>query len=331
MSSKEEWNATEEEFREEENVAMQEEEYDEDARLDDDLDAEEYDEAQYSGDEAQDDFDDELEYEDELKHDEDGDDPLAVAEYDDEELLDEDSEETPRKDEEYVDEYYMRKQRDLSRQLEEDRQTSRFQQKLCSFVLCLTIATTLWLTFWIPNRILIDTSDFSIHGIKPSITDNGSDEYEVSFRGLGELMFTNNNAPLVRMVVTGFSLHARFLCDTSASASDSVPLCESIENGTTISPFYAMSTWHRGTVIHDDEGKKHYELRIPKAIASSPEIRDIMEASCEQNKNFRVEFRAEAEILHEFSSGFSLPITDIPSHTFACVKPNQEDGLFNWS
>lgn len=332
MSSKEEWNASEEEFREEENVAMQEEEYDEDVQLGDDLDAEEYDEAQYSGDQAQDDFDDELEYEDELKHDEDDGDDRAVAEYDDDDEdldLDDSSEDSPRKD--GVDEYYMRRQRDLSRQLEEDRRTSHFQQKLCSVVLCLTIVTTLWLTFWIPNRILVDTSEFSIHGITPSITDNGRDEYEVSFRPLGELMFTNHNAPLVRMVVTGFSLQARFLCDSTASDSPSMPLCESIENGTTVSPFYAMSTFERGTVIHDDDGQKHYELRIPKAIASSPDIRDIMAASCDQNKNFRVEFRAEAEILHEFSFGFSLPITDIPVHTFACVEPNQGDGLFNWS
>lgn len=331
MSSKgdkEEWNTAEEEFRED--ADMQEEEYDEEdvVELDDEeLDAEEYDEeeAQYSGDEAQE-FDEDQEYDDdevERKHD-DGDE-LALAEYDDEDSME------VTKGEEYVDEYYMKKQRDLSRQLEEDRQTSLFQKKICSVVLLVTILVTIMLQFVIPNRIAVDTSEFTVDGITPSITDNGKDEYEVSFKGLGEMLFTNNNAPFVRMVLTGFSLQARFLCDTAALPSAATPLCQSIENGTTVSPFVPMSTWHRGTVIKGNEGLRRYELRIPKAIASSTEIREVMEASCEQNQNFKVEFRAEAEILHEYSSGFSLPITDIPSQTFACVEPNQENGLFNWS
>lgn len=316
---KEEWSAEEEEFREEENM---QEEYDqeEDVPLDEEeyVDDGEYDEnAQYSGEENQEEYYEE----DELKHNDDYAD--EDVQYDDEEDLGlTDTSEEVTKGEEYVDEYYMKKQRDLSRQLEEDRQTSRFQQKIFSFVLCLSIATTIWLTFWIPNQISIDSSDFSVYGITPSITDDGKSDYEVSFKGLGELTFTNNNPKFVSMVLTGFILHARFLCDTPASS----PFCESLENGTTTSHFYPMSTWHRGSVIYDDEGKKHYSLRIPKAIASSTEIRDIMHAACEQNQKFRVEFRGEAEIIHEFSSGFSMPVTNIPSHTFDCVEPNQKTG-----
>lgn len=316
---KEEWSATEEEFRED--ADMQEEEYDDEVELDgEELGSEEYDEAQYSGDEVQEEFDEELEYEDEMKHDEDFEDDLAVAEYED----GEDSLEVSAKGEEYVDEYYMKKQRDISRQIEEDRQTSNFQKKIFSFVLLITIAVTVVLGFVIPNRITIDTSEFGVGGITPSIVDNGSDEYEVSFTGLGEILFTNHNAPYVRMVLSGISLHAKFLCDTPATTT----ACELINNGTTPSQFHPMSTWHRGGVIKNKEGLAHYELRIPKAIASSTHIREIMQASCQQDKKFRVEFRAEADILHEYSRGFSLPITDLPSHTFACVEPNQKKG---WS
>lgn len=303
MSSKEEneqWDQSEEEFHEEIPAEMQRE-VSEDEHYSED-EKERYDEEDEEFDDASKDVDDE-------EYDEQDDDEYAQkGDADSEQISD------------YVPEFYVRRQRELARKLEEDQKTKLLQQSLCAIVLLATITWTVWLTFWIPLHISIDTTDFRPDISKLAVTDTKY-EFEVHFNGLGELMFTNHNI-LVGMWLTSFTMDARFSCDPNVAPATS-PLCASIANDTSLSPWHQTSSWNRGAIRTDPDGKKHYRLVIPKIVASDPKIRDVMEASCKQNQKFHVQFRAEAGLFHDFSNGFTLQITDIPPQTLECVEPNQ--------
>jgi len=218
--------------------------------------------------------------------------------------------------------FLKRRQKAVSRQREKERKTRMLQQSMCAIVLLVTVSWSIYLTFWIPNRIFIDTHKFFIDDESIAILDNGSNDYSVAFKSYGDIVFTNKN-PRINMIMTDFKMEARFLCDQPVLSAASTPICESIDNETWASPFIPMRTAGRSNEIETDEAdQRHLHMKVRTMVASDPTIRRIIDASCEQNKNFRVELRAHASVYHQFSSAFSLPVTNFEAQVLSCPTGN---------